>query len=273
MSEEIPPTTTLSGTLPECDLKGMGVLVTRAEHQAGPLCELITAQGGRPVPFPAIQIEGSLDPAPVYALLECLNDFHIAIFISPNAVQYGLAMLGERQLPSGLSVGAVGKGTARALEEAGIKVNIVPEDQFDSESLLTLPELNRVAGQRIIIFRGDGGRPLLGGTLRQRGAEVIYAEVYRRVRPEADVESLLQRWRSDVQVVTATSNDILDNLAAMLGEWGLAHLRETPLVVISERMRTQAGKLGCTKIILAEGADNVAVLTALCAWAASETRL
>ncbi len=273
MSEENPPVTTLPEALPDCDLKGMGVLVTRPEGQAGPLCDLIAARGGRPEPFPAIEIRGPLDPRPLQALLDRLGGFHMAIFISPNAVRYGLALLGERRWPPRLKIAAVGRGTALALEKAGLKAGIVPKERFDSEALLAAPELNDVAGRRIVIFRGNGGRPLLGDTLRQRGAEVAYAEVYRRLRPAADVEPLLRRWRSDIQVVTVTSGDILDNLAAMLGARGLKYLRETPLLVISERMRAQAGKLGCIRIILAQGADNVAVLRALCAWAASETRL
>lgn len=253
----------------DCDLTGIGVLVTRAIHQAAPLCDLIQAQGGRPQLLPALEICDPLDPAPVKTRLAQLDRFDIAIFISPNAVTHGLALLPGHALPPDLKIGAVGAGTARALQHAGVETHIVPEDRFDSEALLETPALQQVSGRRIIIFRGEGGRPLLGDSLQQRGAEVVYAEVYRRIRPETDVSELLSRWSSDVQITTTTSNDILNNLSQMLGETGARQLQTTPLVVISERMRIRAQQLGCRQIILAHGADDQAILEALCRWAAT----
>ncbi len=252
---------------PDCNLAGIGVLVTRPRHQAVALCERIAAQGGIPVSFPTLEIGAPANPVAAQALLSQLEHFQIAIFISPNAVQQGLALLPEGRLPAGLEIAAVGKGSARALARAGIVVSLVPQGQSDSEALLALAELQQVSGKRILIIRGEGGRPLLGDTLRQRGAHVTYAEVYRRLRPQADVTALLQRWSTDIQIVTTTSNDILDNLAAMLGTEGMEQLRCTPLIVISERMRIHAQELGCRDIILARGADDLSLMEALCIWA------
>lgn len=252
----------------DCDLTGIGVLVTRAIHQAGPLCDLILAQGGRPIAFPAIEIDDPLELKPVQELLSRLDRFDIAIFISPNAVTHGLALLPQHALPPSLRIGAVGRGTARALQVAGIDTHIVPEERFDSEALLATEALTQVAGRRVLIFRGEGGRPLLGDTLRERGAEVVYAEVYRRVCPETDVSELLPRWTSDIQIVTVTSIDLLNNLAHILGEQGVDQLRTTPIIVISERMLAQAQALGCREVVLAQGADDQAILAALCRWAA-----
>jgi uroporphyrinogen-III synthase len=56
---------------------------------------------------------------------------------------------------------------------------------FDSESVLALPAFQApaVAGRRVLILRGDGGRDLLGDTLRARGAEVEYLTCYHRNGP------------------------------------------------------------------------------------------
>jgi MFS superfamily sulfate permease-like transporter len=83
----------------------------------------------------------------------------------------------------------------------------VPPGQ-DSEALLALPQLEQVAGKRIAIFRGVGGRTLLADTLRSRGATVDYVECYRRRRPDADAGPLLQRW-ADVSAVTIASAETL----------------------------------------------------------------
>jgi uroporphyrinogen-III synthase len=49
-------------------------------------------------------------------------------------------------------------------------------------------------GKRVIIFRGEGGRELLGETLKQRGAAVEYVSCYRRARPQLDPAPLLKLW-------------------------------------------------------------------------------
>ncbi len=246
------------------------MLVTRAAHQSTPLCELIRSHGGYPITFPALEICGPENPSITQSQLARLDRFDIAIFISPNAVTHGLAMLEERTPLNRLKIAAVGKSTAHALEQAGLTVDITPTDRFDSEALLKTPELHHVEGIQIIIFRGNGGRPLLGDTLQQRGAAVTYAEVYQRTCPAADPTELLAIWSTTVQVVTATSIDILNNLATLLGAKGMQKLRSTPLLVISERMQTEAQKLGCQNIILAQRADDPSLLKALCNWVATK---
>jgi uroporphyrinogen-III synthase len=207
-------------------------------------------------------------PETAAARLVSHGPYHIAVFISPNAVRYGLELLHGGSLPGNPLIAAVGKGTARALEAAGVAVDILPRERFDSEALLETPELRGLEGRRVLILRGNGGRPLLGDDLRARGAEVVYAEVYRRECPDADAGPLLRHWSDQVQVVTATSCEILENLTAIFGEAGRTRLTATPLVVISERMRGVAQALGFREIILARRAEDGAIVDALCHWVA-----
>lgn len=250
-----------------CDLSGIGVLVTRPASQSAPLCELIAARGGNPVSFPALEIQPPADLQGVAARLTGSGPYDMAIFISPNAVSYGLQLLDGASLPGNPRIAAVGKGTARALEARGLEVNILPQERFDSEALLEMEELQQLQGRRVLILRGNGGRPLLGETLQARGAEVIYAEVYRRQCPRPDAGPLLKRWAGEVRVVTATSSEILENLAAILGEPGRELLQTTPLVVVSERIYERAQALGCREIILARRAEDGAIVDAICHWA------
>ena len=242
------------------------MLVTRAEHQSAPLCELIRIHGGHPIAFPALEISGPENPEATQLQLAQLEHFDIAIFISPNAVSHGLAILADKTPLRRLKIAAVGKGTSRVLKQAGLTVEITPADRFDSEALLETPELSDVKDRKIIIFRGNGGRSLLGDTLQQRGAKVVYVEVYRRCKPTADPTELLTNWSATVNVVTATSIDILNNLADLLGAEGAQKLRHTPLLVVSKRMQAHAQKMGCRSIILAERADDQSVLKALSDW-------
>lgn len=244
-------------------LVGLGVLVTRPVHQSKALCELIRAAGGHAIRFPALEIRGPSDPGSVRALLERLGDYQLAIFVSANAVRYGLEMVQVAGVSlRELELAAVGRPTARALTAAGFELGAVPDGRYDSEALLAHPRLQQVAGQRIVIFRGQGGRALLGETLCLRGAEVAYAEVYRRVCPTSNPDDVLARW-SDIEVVTATSNEALDNLVHLLGEANLTRLQQTPLLVISERMARHAAALGFRQVQCTERAGDEAIVAAL----------
>ena len=118
---------------------------------------------------------------------------------------------------------------------------------------------------RIVILRGNGGREHLRDTLRARGAEVDYVEVYRRVCPATDsqlMRALLQPGALDV--ITATSNETLQNLFSMAGASGQPQLRGLPLVVASERQAQLAKELGFEQAaVVAENAGDAALVEAV----------
>lgn len=250
-------------------LAGCGVLVTRPAGQSQPLCRLIESAGGRPLPFPTIAIEPTHDPRAKALLAE---DWDLMYFVSPNAVEQALALVAEGTWPRVKWVAAVGRGTARVLEAAGRAPDLVPNERYDSESLLALPELADMQGRRVLIVRGEGGRELFAQAMRSRGAEVFYAEVYRRVRPQLEVGPLLARWREEVQLAIATSDEILDNLVALVGEEGRHQLLATPLVVIAERTAQRAQALGFTTVRVAARAEDQAILESLLELAAALRR-
>jgi uroporphyrinogen-III synthase len=238
------------------------VLVTRPEAQSAGLCRLIEAAGGRPLAFPAVRILPIQDPEAARRLLSRPAD--LLVFISRNAVDFGLPLFPGGRLPDGPRLAAVGGVTAKALADAGRAPDLVPQGRYDSEAMLALPELRDLHGRRVVIVRGEGGRPTLGDSLLQRGAELAYAEVYRRAPPASDPAPLLARWARDVQLVTATSGEILENLIGLLGEPGRGLLLSTPLVVVSERTAQAARRMGFRRVLTAERADDEAVVAALC---------
>ena len=100
-----------------------------------------------------------------------------------------------------------------------------------------MAELKEVAGKRVVIFRGDGGRELLGQTLLERGAKLEYAECYRRAKPVADIAPLLEALvDGQLKAVTMTSSEGLRNLFDMVGASGQAWLKKIPLFVSHERI-------------------------------------
>jgi len=152
-------------------LAGLKIAVTRPRDQAARLARHIEQAGGIPLLFPLLDIAPAQDQRVLREQISRLAEFDLAIFISPNAVQYGMAAIrAAGELPQKLKIATVGQGSAKALRELGIAEVIAPAERFDSEGLLALPELQHVAGWRVLILRGDGGRELLGDTLRARGA-------------------------------------------------------------------------------------------------------
>lgn len=246
-------------------LAGKGVVVTRPAHQAQRLVRLIEAAGGRALLFPAIEIRDVEDSGPLNAVIDRLEEFDLAIFVSPNAAHKAMERIAARRtLPAGLLVAAIGGGSRRALARHGVKDVIIPERGFDSEALLAHPGFREVAGRRVLILRGVGGRELLGQELAARGAHVEYAECYRRVRPELDVAPLLAAWRrGELHAVTASSSEGLRNFHEMIGEEGRERLRATPLFVTHPRIAEAARRIGLHSVrVTAPGDEGVAAALA-----------
>lgn len=260
------------------ELHGLGVLVTRPAHQADTLCRLIEAAGGRAIRFPVLAIASPHDPAAPLATVTRLAHYDLAIFVSPNAVEYGLDLIAAHGgLPPALRLAVVGAGSARALRaRLGRGPDLQPTTRYDSEGLLALPELQRVVGRRVVIFRGDGGRELLGQALRARGATVDYAEVYRRERPNVDARALATELEAGtVDIVTVTSSEGLRNLLELAGAGNAVRLKQLPLVVMSERTAALAEELGFVQpAILAAPASDAGLVEAAARWAggAGESR-
>lgn len=252
-------------------LCGLGVLVTRPEHQAGPLCELIERQGGTAIRCPTLSIEEPHDWKPALTAFGRLGRYHLAIFTSVNAVERALPLIQKHGgWPATLEIAAIGRATAHRLAQTGIKHCLQPISDFTSEGLLALLEPEKVAGQDILIVCGEGGRPLLGEVLTERGACVDRATVYRRVRPLVDVGALLERWRCGaIGAVAITSTESLLNLFDMLGKAGQDALRDTPLIVLSARTRQTATELGCRHLLIASAASDEAIIAALLTLAAT----
>lgn len=262
----------MNGGLPEArpgakPLAGLGILVTRPAHQAEHLAELIRDAGGTPILFPVMAIVDLPDVRPLHALIDRLEAFDLAIFISPNAVAKAMNLIrARRALPPGLQFAAVGKGSRKALAQFGVEDVLVPAQRFDSEGLLALPALRQMAGRRVVIFRGDGGRELLGDELRRRGAEVEYAECYRREKPRADNAQLLHLWaRDELHAITVTSVESLHNLYDLVGKLGQQWMKTTPLFVPHARIAEVARGMGLSRVTVTAAGDE-GLLAGLVAW-------
>lgn len=242
-------------------LRGRHIVVTRPAGQATHLAEALVAEGAVPVLFPVLAIAPLSNTGELVERIIALDQYQLAVFVSPNAVTLGLReVLTRRAWPPHLRVATVGHSSEAALQAHDLggqeKQVLCPQGRFDSEALLELPELQDMQGQRVIIFRGDGGRELLSDTLRQRGATVDYACCYTRHCPTQSPDPLLRLWQAgQLDAITVTSSEGLHNLVAMVGQLGQAWLRKTPLFVPHARIAAAADACGIHEVVLTGPAD------------------
>lgn len=244
-------------------LAGLNILVTRPREQSLSLSQGIAAAGGVALVFPLLETVPLEDSSALDAQLARLGQYQLAIFISPAAIRHGMSAVARAGgLPAGLRVAAVGQGGARALRAQGVSTVIAPQERFDSEALLALPELQAVKGWRILIFRGEEGRELLGDTLAMRGAAVEYAACYRRLKPDLDMAALLNA-RPDA--LTLTSREALAHLWAQAGSEARSKLTSLPLFAPHERIAQAARELGWQEAIATAGGED-GLLAGLLEW-------
>ena len=246
-------------------LRGRGIVITRPAGEAQPLAALVRDAGGVPLLYPAIEIRDAPDLAALDAVIDRLDEYELAIFISPSAVDKAMTRItARRTLPQKMRCAAIGPGGVRALQRFGFTDIIAPLERYDSESLLASPFMQNVRGLRIVLFRGNGGREHLSETLVVRGATVDAVTCYQRVLPALDATPLLDAFtRNEVAAVIITSSEGLRNLCVMLGAAGEARLRDTLIVVPHPRIAAVARELGMTKVTGSAAGDAALLATVM----------
>jgi uroporphyrinogen-III synthase len=243
-------------------LKGIGIAITRPVDQAEKLAALITEAGGTPILFPLIEIMPLTDYSQFEAVISEIDSYDWAIFISSNAVQNGMPRLLKHGIPTKLKFAAIGPVTASELQGFGVANVLVPNDRFDSESLLALPEMTNVAGKKVMIFRGVGGREILAETLKTRGAQITFAECYQRINPQANCDLLAQLYtEKKLHGIVVTSSEAMRHLLDLAGssDW----LKHVTLFVNHARIAELPLQLGL-RVVVAAALGDEAMLKVIC---------
>jgi uroporphyrinogen-III synthase len=249
-------------------LHGVGVLVTRPELQAMPLCRLLETQGAITLRLPAVEIKSFGDRRALAAQLGALESFDLIIFTSANAVRFGASILDQKRA---LTLAAIGPATARALNLAGYRVAVLPVGSTDSEGLLMHPRLEHLAGRRILMIKGSDGRQLLEQELKRRGAEVVQANVYELVPATpnaATLAAVLERFTAGaIHVITATSLSLADSLLNVATPELRSEFERVHWLVPGARIASGLRERGLKAPLLqAESADDQDLVAALIRW-------
>ena len=255
-------------------LAGTVVLVTRPATQAASLCAGIESQGGIAIRAPMLAIQ-VLTSALQRERIALLANYAIIIFISRNAVDFGLKRLSQCGIQiTRQHLFAVGNGTAQRLRDSGHSDVSIPTSAFTSDGLLELGALQEasIRGTKILIFRGAGGREQLGQTLKARGASVDYCEVYERTMPSLCIADTLARAAiTTPNIGVVTSLHALRNFALKIGEEGLDELYRMPLLVVGRRIAVEVANLGFTQQpVLVDNPSDSTIINTLTGWVTDE---
>ncbi len=245
----------------------MSILVTRPSPAGDQLVSRLRTLGQVAWSFPLIEFSPGRELPLLTSHLAALQAGDMLFALSQHAVEFAHARLQQegQRWPDAPGYFAIGRTTALALHTESGKDIRYPLDREISEVLLQLPELQNVVGKRALILRGNGGRELLGDTLRERGAEVTFCECYQRSNKHYDGAEEAMRWQSrGVTTLVVTSGEMLQHLWSLIPQWYRENwLLRCRLLVVSERLANLARELGWQDIRIADNADNDALLRAL----------
>ena len=237
-------------------------LVTRPNPAGEALCQLIRAQGDHAIHCPTIAFKAPCDKTLFLQSMEKLPEQDWIIWISPQAVYATLDSLQhlKDQLRE-VKLASIGAGTANILIKAGFHVAAYPKTQANSENLLALPPFQSIKDKKIAIIRGEGGRDYLEKTLTQKGAHVFSVVVYERILPTIAVESYITPVKQKmIDAIICSSGEGVSNLKHVMGIAMWEILRDIPLIVVSERIKILAQRLGFQTIWVARDADHDALV-------------
>ena len=208
------------------------VINTRPVERAAPLTRHLQQAGLTVVGIPMLALEACASSDTDMRLMRqwLAGEYQALVIVSPTAAASGLAIwqLLERErqansatdkeakgtegssrllaAPSHLI--AVGEATAAVLNEAKLpfaSYQVLQPAIANNEGMLAMPEIDSLqAGDKLLVWRGLGGRRLLVNTLQARGVHIDSIAWYERKMP-INAMAQYQQWRQgfNSQNVTA----------------------------------------------------------------------
>ena len=195
-------------------------MVTRSRAQASGLADRLTTLGADVVELPVITIEAPADggkglAGAVRRLVA--GEYRWVVLTSSNAVGRLVEALGGRAGPGSVRWAAVGPGTARAMERAGLPVDLVPTASVAEALVEVFPV--RASGSAadaatatapeptatVLFPRAETVRGALADGLRAKGWRVDEVVAYRTVAGDPSPEAVLAAGQADGVAFTSSS--------------------------------------------------------------------
>src|ERR1700746_1881227 len=212
-------------------LKGVRVLRGGPRHQAGALSAELRKRGAEILEIPFIEIRKPRSFRPLDSALKNLSTYDWLILTSVNGVEAMWARIENAtrrsktsDLPSKsgkLRVAAIGPATKKAIEQRGVRVDVMPKEYVAESVVRSLK--GKVKGKRVLLVRARVARDVIPRELSKAGAHVDVVEAYETVVPETSRRRLRAALRNpgkSPHVVTFTSSSTVRNFVQLVGTRG-----------------------------------------------------
>jgi len=201
-------------------LFGRRIVVTRTRDQASELVAKLEEHGAECLEYSTIHIEPVDDYQLLDQALQAMHTYDWVLFTSLNAIIYFFKRLDEHGLDSRIlascTVGAVGRATAEALLDHGIRADLIPE-KFTGQSLAESLIAAGVQEKNILLPRALRAMETLPEMLGDAGAAVTVAPVYQNRPPVGRKEELRQELeQGEIDLLTFTSSSTVTNFLTMV---------------------------------------------------------
>jgi len=204
-------------------LAGFRVLSGRARHQAGALSSGLRDLGAQVVEIPFIEIRKPRSYKALDHALQNLSDYDWLILTSVNGVEALWDRLRKLRLNrkglGHMKIAAIGPATEQAIEDHGLKVNVVPKEYVAEAVVASLRR--KVRGKRVLLARARVARDVIPRELSKLGARIDVVEAYETVVPQSSRKRLsaaLMSAKNRPDVITFTSSSTARNFVALLGK-------------------------------------------------------
>ncbi|MDX1556328.1 MAG: uroporphyrinogen-III synthase, partial [Xanthomonadales bacterium] len=219
------------------------VLLTRPQAESEDLARMLAPMGIDAIIQPAQVFQGREPEAGQLEGLEAA-DGALLIFTSTRAVEFGLP-----RLPPGLlaraRIAAIGPATAKALNSAGRRVDIQPENGFTSEALLETLSGQALSGPgAACVICAPGGRQALVEGLAAAGWDPRPVWVYERRAADLSPDALKAIHDADRLLSVFTSDHAMQVLSQRLPPSAWYAICRGEWLVVSERLQRLARAFG-----------------------------
>ncbi|MGC2182299.1 MAG: uroporphyrinogen-III synthase, partial [Terriglobales bacterium] len=202
---------------------GVRIVVGRARHQASALSSGLRDLGAEVLEIPFIEIRTPRSYKALDGALKNLSDYDWLILTSVNGVEAVWERLRKLRLGGKatrhLKVAAIGPATRQAIEQHGVKVNVVPREYVAESVVASLRR--KVKGRRVLLARAKVARDVIPRELRKLGARVDVVEAYETVIPESSrrrLRAALKSQKGRPDWITFTSSSTVRNFVQLMGE-------------------------------------------------------
>lgn len=248
-------------------LAGKRVVVTRAAEQSGALVKALEEAGASVVTLPLLAFAAPEDLSGLDSALRGAAEFDWVLLTSQNAV----AALQERCTASSVlpavafarvRVAAVGRATASAAENIGLKISYVATKH---QGVALAEELGeQLAGKRVLLPRSDLASAELPQTLQRLGARVTAVVAYKTIVQSGDETRQARSLASDVpDAILFFSPSAVHHLQGLLGHDFLALGKRAIFAAIGPVTRDALHQAGVERVLVAADTTVDATVIAL----------